>query len=187
MNISLKFISLFLFAAFMTSCAGEVTKVYLVRHAEKSADDSEDPGNPDLLDSAGLNRANDLKRYLEDAGIVAVYSTPYERTIQTGAPLRTHLGLDTLSYEPEDSDKLYKRIYANHRGKSVLVVGHSNTLSEVIRGFDGNPPLNLIPDDEFDHMYILVSQKKIRINGGAQRYKTDVLHMHYGAISAGAN
>jgi len=177
---------LFVFSIIASSCSQTITKIYVIRHAEKGPDTNND-GNPDLLNPQGVNRAQDLSRYLKDVGISAVYTTGYKRTIQTSAPLRTELGLDTLHYSPAEADNLVNRILADYPGKSVLVVGHSNTADDVINGFQGTPPLINIPDDEFDHMFLILTQKKTRINNSPQRYKTEVLHMRHGAVSDGLN
>ena len=70
--------------------------IYLVRHAEKQADGTANPS----LTKQGLQRANNLAQQLKDKNIVAVYSTSYNRTQQTAAPLAKLLGLDVQTYDP---------------------------------------------------------------------------------------
>ena len=56
--------------------------VFIVRHADK-ADESEN--SP--LSVAGKRRAEALARLLKDAGVAAIYTSKYTRTVQTAEPL----------------------------------------------------------------------------------------------------
>ncbi len=55
----------------------------------------------------------------------AVYSTNYNRTIQTATPTSKIKKLRLQSYNP---NKMYDSVFQSEtQGKTILVVGHSNT------------------------------------------------------------
>ena len=108
------------------------TTVIFVRHAEKAALPADDPG----LSDAGRRRVAELTRQLVDAdvvaGIDAVYVTPTRRSMETGQPVATRLGLDLEQYDPADNEAVLGRILKENKGRIVLVVAHSNTVPTLI-------------------------------------------------------
>jgi broad specificity phosphatase PhoE len=128
-----------------TLCAQPVT-VILVRHAEKAARPADDPP----LTGAGKARAKELARVLRDIRPAAVYVTQFRRTQDTARPLATAAGV-TPAVVPDAGD-LAARL-SKHAGKTAVVVGHSNTVPEVIRKLGG--PAVTIDEKEFDHLYVL--------------------------------
>jgi len=140
---------------FMTaSAAAAQTTVILVRHAEKEAEPANDPP----LTSAGKARAERLAEYLRDAGVDAIYSTPYVRTIDTARPLAERLKIEITRTPVQGGITTFSQNIAaklrEHRNQTVLVVGHSNTLGPLIEslGTAGIPP---IADDEYDNLFIV--------------------------------
>jgi broad specificity phosphatase PhoE len=137
--------------------AGAGTTVIVVRHAEKAADHPDDPS----LDEAGERRAAELLRVLDDARIDAVYSTQLRRTLATAGPLAARRGLE-VTVRPiargeasAHSERLAREILAAHPGGSVLVVGHSNTVPELVRALSG-APVEEMTEAEYDHLYVVV-------------------------------
>jgi broad specificity phosphatase PhoE len=149
-------ITLCLTVAFAAPAAAQRI-VFLVRHAER-ADTS--PGtsptmaaDPDLSD-AGRARAESLATALKDAHITAIYATEFKRTQQTAAPLAKALGLTVKIVTSKGAADLIKQLKA---GKgNVLVVGHSNTVPDIIKGL-GVTTTVTIGDDEFDNMFLVTS------------------------------
>jgi broad specificity phosphatase PhoE len=132
------------------------TTVVVVRHAEKSTDDPRDPS----LSAIGQQRARDLGAVLMDAGVTDVYVTQYKRTRQTAEPLAQASG-SSIVVRPINAansatyaQDLAHEILTRSAGKSVLVVGHSNTVPDIVKALSGNavPP---ITDAEYDHIYVL--------------------------------
>ena len=119
--------------------------------------------DPDLSE-AGRARAESLATALKDAKITAIYATKYKRTQQTAAPLAKALGL-TVNIVTADAADVVKQL-AGAKG-NVLVVGHSNTVPDVIKGLGVTAPVT-IGDDEFDNLFIVTT--------GAQ---PSVLRLHY--------
>lgn len=133
------------------------TTVIFVRHAEKAAVPAEDPG----LSPAGQRRVAELTRQLRDADVVAgvdaIYSTPYRRTLETARPLSEVLDLPINRYdpEPEDLEAFLEGIVDKHKGKIILVVGHSNTIPEMIAELGASKKVPPIAEDEYDNIYII--------------------------------
>lgn len=122
--------------------------VYLVRHGEKAADGSKDP----VLTAQGQARARNIAVQLANAGIVRIYSTDTQRTQQTAQPLAAQLNLPVQPYDARkqaDFAKQLKTLQGN-----ALVVGHSNTLGQLVRELGGEPGTE-IGDDEYGRIYKL--------------------------------
>ena len=130
-----------------------VSVVYLVRHAEK-ADTGKDP---ELTDT-GKQRAEDLSRFLKDAGITHIWTTDYKRTRETVSPIagRTRVKVEVYdpSKLPEFATKL-KSIPGRH-----LVAGHSNTTPGLVQALGGDPGAPM-PDTEYDRFYIVTLGQNI--------------------------
>ena len=131
------------------------TTIIFVRHAEQTSFDAEDPG----LSEAGRARVAELTRQLADAdvvaGIDAVYSTPFRRSQETVQPLAERLDLPINTYDVDDTEPVLQRILKAHKGKIVLVVGHSNTLPLLIANLGASKKVPPIARGEFDNIYII--------------------------------
>jgi len=131
------------------------TTVIFVRHAEKAAMPADDPG----LTPAGERRVAELTRQLVDADVVAgvdaVYSTPFRRTEETARPVAETLGLTVNSYDPANTEEIMERIVKEHKGKIILVVGHSNTLPALIGNMGASKKVPEIAENEYDNIYIV--------------------------------
>lgn len=130
--------------------------IFLVRHAERA--DAASGVSPTMatdpdLSQAGRARAESLALALRDAKITAIYVTKYKRTQQTAAPLARALGL-TVNIVTADAAAVVKQLDAA-KG-NVLVVGHSNTVPDVIKGLGVAAPVT-IGDDEFDNLFIVTT------------------------------
>ncbi len=96
--------------------------IYLVRHAEKADDGTDDPP----LTREGQQRAEKLSRLLKDEDIDYIFSSDYKRTKQTALPIAGALNKEIMSYDPGDFGILLNFINS-HKGANFLVVGHSNS------------------------------------------------------------
>jgi len=148
------------------------TTVIFVRHAEKAVVPEDDPS----LSPAGQRRAAELMRQLVDAdvvaGIDAVYTTPYRRTEETARPIADALELPLNSYDANDTESIMDKIVREHKGKIVLVVGHSNTIPALIGNMGASKKVPPIAEDEYDNIYIVSipwfgKTKTIRLRYGA--------------------
>ncbi len=143
--------------------------VILVRHAEKMivAPENKDPD----LSPAGLARAQELARVFGNTGIAAIYATQYKRTQQTAKPLADKLGLPITQVEAKKTPELVKQIRSRNAGQVIFIAGHNNSVPEIIAAL-GGPQLPIIPEEEFDNLYILTVQS----DGSAK-----LLKMKYGS------
>jgi 2,3-bisphosphoglycerate-dependent phosphoglycerate mutase len=137
--------------AYLATFSRPITTVILVRHAEKNIE----PNNPDPdLSPAGQARAQELARMLSDAGVNAIYATQYKRTQETVKPLADRLGLPVSLVDAKEMAELLRQILTNHRGQTIFVSGHNNTVPELATALGGEK-LPLIPESEFDNMFIV--------------------------------
>lgn len=133
------------------------TTIVVVRHAEKSTDDPRDPS----ISAIGQERARALSAVLKDAGVGAVYATQYKRTSQTAEPLARQLGLSIVERPVNAANSatyaadLARDVLAAAAGKTVLIVGHSNTVPQIVRAFSGSTVLP-IDDSVNDHIFVIV-------------------------------
>ena len=108
----------------ITACSkDETTTYYLIRHAEKVRIDNTNR-NPNL-NKNGQERAEKWANRFKNVPFDAIYSTNYNRTIQTATPTAESKNLEIQTYNPS---KMYDSIFKQAtKGKTVLIVGHSNT------------------------------------------------------------
>lgn len=140
------------------------TLVIAVRHAERSTDHPVDPS----LSAAGQLRAQALASVLAHTGITQIYSTQYRRTQQTAAPLAAAMGT-VVTLRPIDASNiatyavdLAAEIRNHDRSEAVLVVGHSNTIPELVNVLSGFtvPP---ITEPEYDRLYMITLGREVRV------------------------
>ncbi len=131
---------------------GIVTTYYLIRHAEK---DRSDPNNKDPhLTQAGVLRAAKWSYVLENIKLDAVYSTQYNRTMETAMPTAEKNGISELTfYDPRDMDM--KGFIAATHGKTLLIVGHSNTTPDFANKIIGKQKYAQIDDSNNSNLYII--------------------------------
>jgi 2,3-bisphosphoglycerate-dependent phosphoglycerate mutase len=127
------------------------TTYYLIRHAEK---DRSDPANknPELT-SEGIERAKHWTKYFENIKIDEIYSTDYNRTMQTVENMASEKQLTIKSYDPSDLYNVeFKKLT---QGKSVLIVGHSNTTPQFVNAIIGEDKYTDIDDNENGLLFVV--------------------------------
>ncbi len=148
------------------------TTIIFVRHAEKALQPADDPG----LSQAGKLRATELARQLVYADVVAgvdaIYSTSYRRTEETVQPVATALNLPITPYDAANTETVMDEIVRQHKGRIVLVVGHSNTVPALIGNMGASKKVPQIDENEYDNIYIVSipwfgKTKTIRLRYGA--------------------
>jgi broad specificity phosphatase PhoE len=146
------------------------TVVVVVRHAEKAADGGNDPS----LSEAGVKRAQELVELAEEAGVTAIYTTQYKRAQETARPLAARLGVNVTPVEINRENagaypsKLAKDVLAKHAGQVVLIIGHSNTVPQIVEALGGKRPAPIDDATEFDRVFVVVVPK----SGGVKVIKT---------------
>ena len=119
----------FLFSQQSVSAADDdgpvVTKIYIVRHAERNK------GYNPPLNKEGKKRAADLKDVLIDSGITAIYYPDWDRNHQTALPLLKATGIKPVRLDRvllNDTERfandLAERIYSDALGETILYIGN---------------------------------------------------------------
>ncbi|QNM86431.1 histidine phosphatase family protein [Polaribacter pectinis] len=148
-----KILFLFVFAfGLLTFCTSqETTTYYLIRHSEKDRSDKTN-SNPDLNED-GQKRAANWADYFEDIDLDAVYSTNYNRTMQTATPTAESKALEILNYDPRNMfDAEFEKAT---KGKTVLVVGHSNTTPAFVNKILGEKKHEDLDDNDNASLFIV--------------------------------
>jgi phosphohistidine phosphatase SixA len=156
------FISL-LFVVSVAAPALAQSSVFLVRHAERA--DTAGGAAPTMaadpsLSDTGRQRAEALATMLKDAGITAIYATEFKRTQETAAPLAKALGLTVTTVPSKDTNGLVEKLKA--ATTNVLVVGHSNTVPEVVKALGISTPVK-IDDNEYDNLFVVTTGAQPRL------------------------
>ncbi len=144
--------------------------VVIVRHGEKVSPN----GDPDLS-PAGQARAQALAASLAGAKVALVLATPLKRTQQTGQPTAGAAGLRIVPIALDGGAVAHAQRVAEAAREApadatVLIVGHSNTVTDIARAL-GDPAPEVLTDCEYDHMTV------IQLGGAAPK----AIHARYGA------
>ena len=132
------------------------TTYYLIRHSEKIRTDTSNK-NPSL-NEIGLKRAEKWAEYFKNIHLDAVYSTNYNRTMQTSKPTAESKKLAIINYNPKNMyDSVFQK---NSEGKTVLVVGHSNTTPAFANKILGKKKFKDIDDKDNSSLFIITITKK---------------------------
>ena len=123
------------------------TVVYIVRHAEKTGETSDAD-----LSNVGKARAEVLRWMLRDIPFDAVYSTDVRRALHTVEPIAKAKGLTVEFYKPAPN-RLADIIRWKHSGKTLLVVGHSNTVPALLHSLGAGIQEQML--DGYDDLFIV--------------------------------
>jgi broad specificity phosphatase PhoE len=142
----------FLFAS--TAAAGPT--IFFVRHGEKATTGGDDMD----ISEAGRARAESLATLLKDAEISAIYTTEFKRTQQTAAPLAKALHLEPAVISSKDRAALVTKLQTS--SGNVLVVGHGNTIPDLLKTLGISTPIN-IADNDYDNLFVVLLEEKPRL------------------------
>ncbi len=151
-------------SVFATAAVAQPPVIFLVRHAERAAISGRVPSDTGLS-TAGQDRAQHLAEALKDAKITAIFASEYKRTQETAAPLAHSLGIPPEVVSADDLRSLVAKIRAA-RG-NVLVIGHSNTLPQIINALGVSARLT-IAETDFDDLFLVVLDRPPQL-----------IHLHY--------
>lgn len=126
----------------------KTTTIYLIRHAEK-ADNSQNPN----LSEMGLLRASHWDDIFSAVHFDAIYSTNYNRTKQTAEATALTQKLTVTTYDPKGFS--LQKIKNEHSGQAVLIVGHSNTIPDLVNKLIGQNVYPNIEETNFGNLYIV--------------------------------
>ncbi len=147
----------FVLAAVAPAAQAPPTTVVIVRHAEAVPDAGRDP----VLSDAGRDRAKALTAALSGAKVAAVYSTQYQRTRLTGEPAAAAAGVTVTVVPIEGPTEAYAsalaaRVLSTHAGRTVVIVGHSNTVPALVKAFSGADE-GEIAHDTYDLLFVVTA------------------------------
>ena len=149
------FAFVFIFSSIVAFSQEESTTYYLIRHAEKVRSDASNK-DPHLT-KKGHNRASYWAMVFSTVQFDKVFTTKYHRTIQTANPTAKSQGLSMEYYDPR---KMYDENFQNAtKGKTVLVVGHSNTTPFFANKILGKNTYKEIEDNNNNNLYIITVTK----------------------------
>ena len=154
-----------LLVVLLASSMAMADTVYLVRHAEKLAE-----GKDPALTACGQARADALASSLSGVKLAAVYSTPYKRTRQTAAAMAKQQQLDITSYDPRQPEVLVKQLTTLNQ--SALVVGHSNTVPELVAQLSGIA-IAALTEQDYDLLYQVKLTAPVSVSISRQSFQCD--------------
>lgn len=127
--------------------------VILTRHAEKQA------GSDPALSDRGIARADHLAAMLLAANLTHIYTTDYQRTRQTVAPVAMAVGIDPTIYDARDTGAIARALASLGDGSVALVAGHSNTVPGIAvalgGSLDGLDARDHLDESEYDRLIVL--------------------------------
>jgi broad specificity phosphatase PhoE len=141
---------------------GELTTIYLVRHAEKAT------GKNPSLTEAGQQRSKDLAAFFKTKNVTEIFSTDYRRTQQTAAPTAKQASRGVGSYSHKKLEEIAEQV--KKKKGVILIVGHSNTTPELAKILGGDPGEPIVEAWEYDRLYELKFKKGKFISSEILRY-----------------
>src|SRR5260370_10073173 len=157
----MKALALFLLFFVSVSMVSAQPVVVIVRHAEKATNGGTDPD----LSSVGRARADALARILKDSGITAIFTSEFKRTQETAAPTATSALVAATCVAAKDTAALVAKLH--QLNGNALVVGHGDTIPNIIKALGINVPINT-PDADYSELLIVTLGDK-----------PQVLRLHY--------
>ncbi len=166
----MKIIPIFFSLLFLSASCTQT--IYLVRHAEKASGEN----TSDMMDKdppltvQGKERAEALREILKTKKLGHVFSTNTVRTKATAAPISTYFSLETEIYPARPDSSFIARLISLQ--KNTLVVGHSNTLDDIINQLCGSVKIATeLKETEYDNLFI-VKRKKNKMIFEKRKYGT---------------
>lgn len=147
------FLCLGLFSvALLPTCSAQ-RAIILVRHAEKIANDMNGKDVP--LSKAGQERARLLAEMLKDSGITVIYASDTVRTRDTARPTARALRLPIKMLDQRNPQAAVKRMQAENADDIVLIVGHADTLPELLEALGYRRQVR-IPSNDYTDFFLVI-------------------------------
>ena len=123
--------------------------VFIVRHAEKASTGGKDPD----LSAEGQKRADALAHILKDSQITSVFVTEFKRTQETAAPTASAAHVRPTVIPTNEIGVLVEKLRASNG--NALVVGHGNTIPDLLRALGIATPVS-IPEDDYTEIFAVL-------------------------------
>ena len=130
----------------LATYANAAPVIFIVRHAEKATTGGKDPD----LSVEGQKRADALAQILKDSKITAVFVTEFKRTQETAAPTAKAAHVSPTVVPANDVGALVEKLRALNA--NALVVGHGNTIPNLLRALRIATPVS-IPEDDYTEIF----------------------------------
>jgi phosphohistidine phosphatase SixA len=125
----------------------------LTRHAEKESS----KGDPKLT-KAGYERAENLKNILLPLNPERCYTTSPARCVLTTMPLAKAIKSPNAHYQAKDYYSLFDTVIKEHKTKRALIVGHSNTIPEMLNLLIGEKQYDEFDESEYSRLFLVVTK-----------------------------
>ncbi len=147
------------FIIFLSSFAGitqntsaaNTTTYFFIRHAEKDLSNP-DNRNPQLTEE-GKKRSQNWAKVLIDTKVDMVFTTDYIRTRETASPIAQSKNLETTLYDPRDLNN--PGFQQKTKGKTSVIVGHSNTTPAFVNKVIGKEKYATIDEKDYGKLFIV--------------------------------
>jgi broad specificity phosphatase PhoE len=152
----------FVLSLFLLSCSHSY---YVVRHAERAVQ-GQNMSSDVPLSEAGLQRAEKLKEILKNKKIADIFSTNTIRTKSTAQPVADYFHTNIQIYGPRPDSAFIQLLKS--KKKNVLIVGHSNTVDDIVNMLTGNASVaGDLAETEYDNLFI------IRVKGSNTSFRRE--------------
>ena len=128
---------------------------YMIRHAEKDTQKINPP-----LNDLGIKRAANLTNIMRQTFLDAVYTTYFDRTLQTVDSITQYKGLSNLIYTNDNMKETFTEVKKSPNFNRVLIVGHTNTVTPLANFLLGKQHFNKILDEKEYDKFIIIVQKR---------------------------
>ena len=162
----MKNLFIFLFIIVISSC--NKTTYYIVRHAEK-ATAAANMSSDVPLTAAGEQRAINLKNLLQNKNIGYIFSTSTIRTTSTANPLSVATGVPVQLYNHRDTLNQFIQRLKSIKKRNVLIVGHSNTVDDVVNKLMNQSLLTDLQETEYNNLF-MVHRKGKKYSFNKEKY-----------------
>ncbi|HEV2745745.1 MAG TPA: phosphoglycerate mutase family protein [Allosphingosinicella sp.] len=137
----------------------QASTFYVMRHLHTPAGATD----PDLTEE-GQRHARLLADHFGAEPPVTIFVSNTRRAQQTAAPLAAKLGITPIVYDPADTGALIGE--ALKEPAPVLIVGHSNTVPDILAALGGERPGPLVHGD-FGDIWRIKGRSTIRTKLGS--------------------
>jgi broad specificity phosphatase PhoE len=139
--------------------------IVIVRHAERVSQKDD----ASLISAAGKRRAEALRHVLSRLKLKAVFCTEYKRTQQTAAPAAKAHGLRPTIVSSENGEELASRLRKLGAEDDVLVVGHTDTIPDLLKALGVERPV-AIEKEDYDNLFLVTAREGLAPDFAWLRY-----------------
>lgn len=144
-----RFALILLIPLLLAAAVNAAPVIFIVRHAEKATTGGNDPA----LSPQGQKRAKALANILKDSQITAVFVTEFKRTQETAAPTARAAHVSPTVIPANNIGVLVEKLRTLNG--NALVVGHGNTIPDLLRALGIATPVS-IPEDDYAEIFAVV-------------------------------